>query len=70
MENQLDRGGLFNRLAVEFRRLELVAHYRLNRGIPEDWLAADEFRIVRLAVFSNRNLNNCRASYATCSGDG
>ena len=70
VEIQLDRGGLFNRLAVEFRRLELVAHHRLKRGILENGLAAEIFRIVWFAVFSDRDLHHRRASYAARSGDG
>ena len=42
----------------------------MDRGILENRLAADEFRIMRLAVFSNRNLDHCRASNATGLGNG
>lgn len=60
---------MFNRLAVKLGRFEHIAHHRLKRGILKDWLSTNEFRIVRLAVFSNRNQDNRRASYVAGFSD-
>ena len=69
VEIQSDGGCLLNRLAIELGRFELIAHYSLERGILKDRLAADEFRIMRLAVFSHRYLDHCRAGNATGLGN-
>jgi hypothetical protein len=70
VEIQSDRGCLLNRLTIEPGRLELIAHNRLKRGVFEDGLTTDEFRIGWFAIFAHRHLHNHRAGYATRFSNG
>ena len=60
---------LFNRLAIEPGRLELIVHYRIKRGVMEDRRTADEARAGDLAIFAHFHFNYHHASDVAGFGD-